>query len=634
MILLLGLACTEYGVTEKTPDPLGPAGDTAPPPDTAPPAPADCAVELAAAGTVAQVKTCQAPEVSVSDPWKMEEEWTWKGAADDPAVRQVMMMPAVGNLTDDDGDGRITETDIPDVAFIAWDEDDWAVEHARLVVLDGETGEEHWSQRGFYPFSGLAIADVSGDGVPEVLAVTMEGEVAAVMGDGERTWTSAPFLAASYDPEVEDFIIPMITVADLEEDGVAEVITHSTILSGETGAVLRSLPDEGAVYQMAAVGDIDLDGQQEILFGPDCYSPDGTVEWSSSLSGTYGFWSMIINADDDDEGEVVQIAGGELAVLDTDGSELTRVSAGNDHPGTPCAADFDGDGDVEVAWASNNLFNVYALDGALLWSRAISDATGLLAGCSGYDFDGDGAYEILYADNQRMYVFDGATGTTRLTREEHASTTIWEYPVVADVDGDFSAEIVFASNTLYSKSAGDFPGLVMLGHPDQGWLSSGPTWHVHDFAVTNIDADGAVPTAPEPSWLGENVYRARPAMDNRIGIDLVASITDVCFASCEPDAIVRVAVQLANQGLYAIGPGVPISLFANDGGSLTLLGIVYSEGRLEAGGSAAAVELVISAADVGADGLTVRADELGAGFGLVEECDETNNAGTWTGTCQ
>jgi hypothetical protein len=337
------------------------------------------------------------------------------------------------------------------------------------------------------------------------------------------------------------------------------------------------------------------------------------------------------------------IADGRLAVYQHDGTPRVDVAAGAGNIGAPCVADFDGDGAPEVGWASNNSavspnptssFATYNLDGSQVWSRSVSDSTGLLAGCSGYDFDGDGAYEVLYADSQRMMVLDGTDGTTLLSREEHASTTIWEYPVVADVDGDFSAEIVFVSNTLnISSNDADIPGVVMLGHPEGAWLAAGPTWHVHDFAVTNINADGTLPVSPR-YWLEDNVFRARPAMDRAQGIDLRVEITDTCFAGCAPDSTMKVAVQVTNQGPYPVSAGVPVAVFANDGGSLTLLAIEYTAQTIAPGVSADGMVIALQAGDLGSDGLTARVDELGAGFGLVEECDETNNAGTWQGVCQ
>ena len=53
----------------------------------------------------------------------------------------------------------------------------------------------------------------------------------------------------------------------------------------------------------------------------------------------------------------------------------------------------------------------------------------------------------------------------------------------------------------------------MFGHVGEGWAKSGPTWNVHDFAVTNIYPDGGIPMSPEPPWIIHNVYRARPTED-------------------------------------------------------------------------------------------------------------------------
>ncbi len=641
--LLALVGCIETSLSERPDDPVGPPDtavtDTAPPEKTAP----DCEVTAAEAGGVAILKECTAPEVIVEDAWRMEEEWLWTGVSVDGAVDQVLMMPAVGNLTDDDGDGRVTEADVPDVLVVAWDDTDWRMEYPRLVLLDGATGEEHWSLLDFYPLSGVAMVDVTGDGEAEAIAVTTGGAVSAVSGEGEILWTSEPFLAASYDPESSYYLIPIVTAADLDGDGSAEIIAYDHVLDGATGAVKVALPHDGATpFMMASVGDIDLDGEQEIVLGQHVYSPDGTVEWSSSLAGGYGHWSAILNADDDETAEVAMIAEGRLEIYEHDGTLRVSVSAGAANIGAPCVADFDGDGEPEIGWASNNSstvsnpasnFVVYNLDGSRLWSRSVNDSTGMLAGCSGYDFDGDGRAEILYADSQRMMVLDGADGTTLMSREEHASTTIWEYPVVADVDGDFSAEIVFVSNTLSPTSNDDdIPGVVMLGHPEDAWLASGPTWHVHDFAVTNINADGTLPPAPR-YWLQDNVFRARPAIDHDMGIDLTVEITDICFAGCAPEDVVKVAVQVTNQGPYPVGDGVPVAIFARDGGSLALAALQNTAQTIAAGASATGMIFELQVRDLGSDGLTVRVDELGAGFGIVDECDESNNAGSWSGSC-
>ena len=78
--------------------------------------------------------------------------------------------------------------------------------------------------------------------------------------------------------------------------------------------------------------------------------------------------------------------------------------------------------------------------------------------------------------------------------------------------------------------------------------------------------------------------------------------------------------------------GVPVALFGRDGSSLSFANIVYTEEAIEPGTSIASIALTMLRAEVGTDGITARADELGAGFGIVDECNEDNNAADWDGT--
>ena len=75
---------------------------------------------------------------------------------------------------------------------------------------------------------------------------------------------------------------------------------------------------------------------------------------------------------------------------------------------------------------------------------------------------------------------------------------------------------------------------------------------------------------------------------------------------------------------------MPVAVFSNDGASLTLAGLSSTEMPIAPGVAAAGMELTMLRADYTAEGITVRADELGAGIGIVAECDETNNAAAWT----
>ena len=129
----------------------------------------------------------------------------------------------------------------------------------------------------------------------------------------------------------------------------------------------------------------------------------------------------------------------------------------------------------------------------------------------GYDINGDGAYEVLFADQNQFYIFDGAQGSVLFSQSGHSSGTIFEFPIVADMDNDGSAEIAISSNNFRDANPNGWAGVTVFGHVGDSWAKSGPTWNVHDFAVTNIYPDGSVPTSPEAPWLKHNVYRKSKA---------------------------------------------------------------------------------------------------------------------------
>lgn len=569
----------------------------------------DCDLLLDAGGSVPIDEDCLAPDQVVTDPWNVRIEWQWTGLAGNPSISNVIMTPVVGNLTDTDGDGNIDTQDTPDVAFVAFA--GFSIASGTLVVVPGVGGTERWTSAGWNGGGGIAMADIDGDGVTDIVGFDGSGRPRAVAHDGRDLWTASRSVTTTY---------PQATVADIDGDGRPEVIADSLVLDGATGAVEQNLAISATIpYRLPAVGDLDLDGEQEIILGNTVYRANGDRWWSSSVAGGYGHWSAILDADGDPEAEVAMVGGGRLAIYEHDGTQRTNVAAGGPQPGAPCVADFDGDGTAEIAWGSSNTVNLYELDGTRRWSASVDDSSGL-ASCSGYDVDGDGVFEVLFADQNTFHIFDGTSGTVRYSQGGHASGTLWEYPSVADLDNDGSAEIVIGSNN-YSFSG--WTGITVFGHSGDGWMKSGTTWHTHDFAVTNINTDGSVPATPEPWWQTYNVYRARPAVDSA-ATDLQVQITDVCFAGCEAENLVEVAVQVSNVGGVAIPGGVPVSLYADDAGRLVLIETQVIADEIPAGTSLGAIPFTLTA-DEFMDGLVARVDDDGTGEGLNVECDEGNN---------
>ncbi|MFZ5476140.1 MAG: hypothetical protein ACOZNI_05140 [Myxococcota bacterium] len=625
MTLLLLAACSEYDLNQEKKEP--PAADdtgvpcppnlpdchdtgTAPPPDSGtPPDPDDCEVEVPSAQDVSTQEECEGVGTGeVTDPWDVQEEWHWSGLSTNSSVHNSISAPVIGNLTDDDGDGDIDEDDVPDVVTVVCASSSFT--NGTLIVLDGATGAEIWTATGYSAGGGPALADVDADGTTDVVAFTSNNRVSALDANGSVMWTSSASVGTSY---------PQATVADLDADGSPEVVADAVILNGEDGSTVASVSLGSIPYRLPAVGDIDLDGEQEVIVGNQVVGPTGTREWSSSITGTYGHWAAILDADGDPEAEVAMVGGGQFGLYEHDGTEILRVSAGSGQPGPPCVADFDGDGAAEIGWASSGTFNLYELDGSRVWNAAVDDSSGLAA-CSGYDFDGDGAYEVMFADQDKFWLFDGRTGAVNYMSPDHASGTLWEFPTVADVDNDGSAEIVYVSND-YGFTG--WNGVTVLGHAGDGWPKSGTTWHVHDFAVTNINADGTVPAVPDPPWQVHNVYRARPAVDIPASADLRGVVADVCVADCD-DGPVRVALQAYNEGAADVEAGAPWALYRDDGGTLTLV-TTGTLPAIAAGRATDGWEVELTLADVGTDGFVLRVDDDGTGTDVVGECEEDDN---------
>lgn len=578
-------------------------------PESDPPDPQDCEVQNVLGTTVPIVEECEGSgTITVTDPWNIVVDWQWQGLSTDSSVQDVITVPIIGNLTDDNGDGRIDESDSPDIMTVASRDSDFT--NGTLVILDGTTGAEIWTKSGYNAAAGGVIADVDGDGVSDVVVQNSAMKWVALAADGTVLWTTSSPGSNGY---------PQATVADLDEDGDVEVLADNQIIDGQTGSIQATLTGASCPYRIPAVGDLDQDGKQEISLCNNVYDYRGNLLWSAPFTGTYGHWAAIFDFDGDSDGEIGMMGSGRYAVFDPDGTTLASANVNSAQPGPPCVADFDGDGESEIAWASSGTFSMYELDGTVIWTEAVDDSSGLAA-CSGYDINGDGAYEVLFADQDKMFVFDGPTGAVQYENNGHASGTLWEYPAVADIDHDGSAEIVIGSNNYGFPGWG---GITVFGHVSNGWPRSGSTWAVHDFAVTNVNPDGTVPTVPVPSWQAYNVYRARPAVDNPAGLDLNVSLADLCVASCT-DGPIKIAVQVSNQGAVDVDAGIAWAFYKNDGGTLT----VVTTGTLPAilaGHSIDSFEISVLPTDIGDQGFIVAVDDDGTGQDVALECDESNN---------
>lgn len=575
------------------------------------------------------ISSAVAPEIDptcgevpdIADPWNVHEEWNFFAATgNDQVENSSYSPPLVARLTDTDGNGVIDELDHPNIVMVTFPSNLATTREGSILVLDGVTREVLWQAPGVYYATGHAVADVTADGYPNVVAFDPGRRVVLFDHEGHEVWTSR---------ESTDGMYPQATVADLDADGHPEVLADNLVLDGATGRLLFELrTDNDVPYTMPIVADIDLDGTQEVIYGNTVHQHDGSVMWDTNLSGGYGHFGAVLNADDDPEAEILMVAATRMVFFDTDGRELYRNDMARRGGSAPCIGDFDGDGASEIGIGGTDgnlsgdpaLFQVYEIDGTLVWSRPVEDKSGI-AGCSGYDFDGDGAIELVYADEKELFIFDGATGDVRWSTTDHASGTVYEYPVVADVDLDGSAEVLFVRSNDETM-----PLLSVLGHVDSEWAAAGTTWAIHDFAVTNLGEDGHVPTAPPLYWLEHNTFRTRPVIDIT-PIDLEAQIVDVCADACNDDSMVRIAAQVSNGGTVATPEGVSAALYIDTPEGPVAVEVRELDPVLPGAVVNLTFDITWSWAKLG--DLYLRVDDIGTGSGAYAECDEDDNVAVW-----
>jgi hypothetical protein len=274
-----------------------------------------------------------------------------------------------------------------------------------------------------------------------------------------------------------------------------------------------------------------------------------------------------------------------------------------------------------------------------LWSVASEDYSTGTAGSTVFDFDADGSAEVVYADECHLRIHDGSNGEL-LWSTENTSRTLFEAPVVADVDRDGNAELVVVSSSIPDAidcSARSLPfaggptiGVRVFGDALDNWVPTRAVWNQHTYHIDNIADDGhTLPRAEAASWLSHNSYRLNALGDPQLATlapDLIVPELRAVPQGCDGVAL---EARLENRGALGVGPGVNVAFYAGDASDRgPLLGVAVSAERLLAGDSEWVTLMLKSPPWQDATKLRFHAvaDDDGRGHGTQNECAEGNNA--------
>ena len=438
-----------------------------------------------------------------------------------------------------------------------------------LLSVRGDTGAIEWS---YAPIGGgriwpsVAVADLDGNGAREVVVV-QDDQLAVLDAAGiiEPRWPKTVFGSSE---------MRTLAVADLDRDGALEILVARASPGGdETWTVLESngatragwprlTPLDpgsawGAYNQNLAVGDLDGDGDLEVAASSDVHSlaafdDDGTPLPANPIYGANKNWSEVgVHYD-----HAVDLRGYANCAAGVPPLEARPNFA--DAP--PAIGDLDGDGSNEIVVVGSfydcrtgdyqQLFQVpmvfnadrtrWAPGGGFDWTALpvpdgnaaplsidynvieSAEANPVLA-----DLDGDGVKEILYASyDGRVHAFWVADKTEHGAWPfvVHGGPTAKRFasePVVADLDGDGQAEVVFTTWTakgsnqggdlLIVNASGVERSRVALPRSSQSWDGAlgAPT-------LANLDGDANVEVAVGTSSSGLVVYEIPGSRADRL----------------------------------------------------------------------------------------------------------------------
>ncbi|MCS6913354.1 MAG: VCBS repeat-containing protein [Myxococcales bacterium] len=522
----------------------------------------------------------------------------WPPAGMTPPAREVVMTPLVIDL---DGDGK------PEIVFAPQQ----GSSPARLVAIRGHNCAPLYDvDAGLQAFAQLAAGDLDGDRRPEIVGLLAGG----AQGGGRRvavfagqTGQKLAESATAYEINGAGFDCSGPAIADLDGDGTPEIVVAATVLRWNKPMgrldVLWSRPTPAGTWgTLSLANDMDGDGKLEVVTGTRIYDGLSGADKTPSVMNalTIGGYPAIGDFNKDGHPDLVfvqsQNGNQRVAVVDVKNNAFlmnpTPIPGG--WGGPPTVADFDGDGKPEFGTAGPSHYYVFSLDclanpppakcrGSLpgvLWQSQTKDRSSGGTASSVFDFNGDGRPEVVYRDECWLRVYDGRDGRTLFARSVTSGTAL-EMPVVADVDNDGHADLVVPSDSIQGPGychdqtpepgtglmhTGPTQGVFVLRDPMNRWMPSRAMWNQHTYHITNINDDGTLPRRERENWLIFNNYRQNVQGLSTMPVpqgDLTGrGIQPVERGDCVK--VEKLHVQMCNRGSATVAAGVPGTFYAMD----------------------------------------------------------------------
>lgn len=348
--------------------------------------------------------------------------------------------------------------------------------------------------------TSLAVADFNSDGRPDWVAtqdqyVARSPRLVLNQADGTFVVTDMEGL-----PRVRKAI-----ASDLTGDGVDDVVLTAdarhliTMVSRGDGTFDQprffSTPIYGAVdagrYDEGGTPDVLIAGAQAVLArgrGDGLLDlqrswPTGAVPVpESSYDGDPLFPFQLADATGDGHPDVIAAVPDEsrffhLVVLPNDGTgrfgaAVRTPTPVQNYPPWLLAEDFDGDGRIDVAIGSSEMW-LYTGRGDGTFAEPM--VTPDVGWCNeAHDVTGDGKPDLLYIERYSINVYPNTGGGTFGSRSSTSTRALGGDYAIVDIDRNGSPDVVFGSETVFlNQGGGRFVASVAPGAPSESVVAAG-----------------------------------------------------------------------------------------------------------------------------------------------------------------
>lgn len=620
------------------------------------------------------------PETS---PWGIQLKWSSTAAAS-PLVN-----PLVGDI---DGDG------IPEIICFAPDNSYNFYGTRHVLVFDSRT---HEVVHTFTLSDRITTVSATPYGIVKlpnghvIFAVCMknQGMAAYDLTDHATTplWTSQAF--------DDNLLEPAVAFSDFNCDGWPELYIGNRIYDAATGTLLITGPEganDGKAYTnslydgtervvISFAYNVTGDIHPELLVGNQVYSVNITNR--NGLAGN----SMTLLATAPTPSGVPADGHAQVADFNLDGHPDILIST-KDSPSHPVKfyvwdiynntvsipvsipsstrgksilliADIDNDGSLEVVIQASissysgrikaYKYNITGNNFTHMWDLTVDEDSWSNA-MTMFDFNLDGMGDILVSDQSSIKILNGS-GRSHLTGNDTVAVyalsslsfgecTVMQYPVVADVDADGSAEIVVCGRF---GSGHTWQGFLNVFHSaTTPWAPARKVWNQYMYNVTSVNEDLTIPqyqfnnahffTLPDGTLHQpfNNFLQQATTIDSS-GRPFIA-VPDLLFSPEAPSTAIdgdslRLTMSYTNQGDVLLATPYGITIYINEyRGQRLCTDTLYSPLPTATISTHTFSISLDSLCGLSADdSLLIVLNDLGTGIaqhgGGQAECDTTNN---------